>query len=165
MTLSVLQQNELIQIADRLGKRLSANDFTIATAESCTGGGIAQAITAIAGSSAWFEGGIITYSNQMKHQLLAVSEDVLIEHGAVSQLVVEAMAHGVAEVCDSQVSVAVSGVAGPGGGSAEKPVGTVWIGWWINGQLFSECHRYDGDREMVRYQTIMDALAGVLDRL
>jgi nicotinamide-nucleotide amidase len=172
MALSEQHQSQLIELAESVGKSLQQHQSYLVTAESCTGGGIAQAITAIAGSSDWFNGGLVTYSNESKSQLLAVDKHLIQAHGAVSQSVVEAMAEGAANIGLGNISVAVSGIAGPGGGTAEKPVGSVWIGWGISDHdrgnaVCSELFVFDGDREEVRFQTIIKALQGVkrlLDR-
>jgi nicotinamide-nucleotide amidase len=153
-------------LARRLGERLAAVDALAATAESCTGGWIAKALTDIAGSSAWFERGLVTYSNTAKQDLLGVSADLLVRHGAVSEAVVRQMAEGVLARCPATLVVAVSGVAGPGGGSADKPVGTVWFAWaGIGGPTGSARQRFAGEREAVRRQTVVYALQGMLARL
>lgn len=149
-------------LAQRLGQQLLAKRAWVTTAESCTGGGIAEAITRIAGSSAWFEAGFITYSNRQKTKVLQVPKAALQRDGAVSQSVVESMARGALQLADAEYAVAVSGVAGPGGGSAEKPVGTVWLAWAHGTQLESVCWRFAGDRDAVRQQTVQAALAGLL---
>ena len=137
----------------------------MATAESCTGGLIAGACTDLAGSSDWFERGIVSYSNAAKTELLGVPADLITAHGAVSEPVALAMAAGALQRSHAQRSVAVTGVAGPTGGSADKPVGTVWFGWSVNGSTHSECQRFDGDRAAVRAATVRHALAGLLARL
>lgn len=136
----------------------------LATAESCTGGLIAGACTDLAGSSAWFERGFVTYSNTAKHELLGVPLAMIARHGAVSEPVARAMAEGALRHAPVQASVAVTGVAGPGGGSAAKPVGTVWFGWCANGRTHAACRRFAGDRAAVRQQTVAFAL-GELCRL
>lgn len=130
----------------------------MAAAESCTGGWISKVCTDVPGSSAWFERAFITYSNEAKNQMLGVDEKLLLEFGAVSREVAEAMAEGAAANAPVQVSVAVTGVAGPDGGSDEKPVGTVWFAWSVDQKIVSECCRFDGDREAVRRQTVEHAL-------
>lgn len=134
----------------------------MATAESCTGGGIAQALTAVPGSSGWFDAGFVTYSNQAKSRTLGVPKQMIDSHGAVSQAVVEAMVAGAAANSEAAYAVAVSGVAGPGGGSSEKPVGTVWIAWGDAENIQSERFLFSGGREAVREQTIDSALARML---
>ena len=152
-------------LAAQLGALLQEMGWKITTAESCTGGLIASAITGIAGSSAWFERGLVTYSNEVKAELLAVSANVFEEDGAVSQVCVESMATGALERASSELAVAVSGVAGPGGGSVEKPVGLVWIAWAMNGQVESERFLFAGGRLQVREQAVVSALRGSIDRL
>jgi len=142
----------------RLAEQLVANGWKMAAAESCTGGWISKVCTDVPGSSAWFERAFITYSNEAKNQMLGVDEKLLLEFGAVSREVAEAMARGAAANAPVQVSVAVTGVAGPDGGSDEKPVGTVWFAWSVDQKIVSECCRFDGDREAVRRQTVEHAL-------
>ena len=133
--------------------------WMLATAESCTGGLIAAACTDLAGSSRWFERGFVSYSNAAKTELLGVPADLIAMHGAVSEPVARAMAEGAVAHSAAQVALAVTGVAGPTGGSAEKPVGTVWFGWRVAGRTHSELRRFDGDRAAVRAQTVQHALA------
>lgn len=149
---------EIKERAAQLGEYLLRAKWQISCAESCTGGGIGYAITSVSGSSQWFEKGFITYSNSAKESLLGVATSDLIESGAVSQPVVEQMACGAAKNAKAQVAVSVSGVAGPDGGSAEKPVGTVWFGFYIDGKVVSEKCCFSGDRDAVREQTILHAL-------
>ncbi len=137
----------------------------LATAESCTGGLIAGACTDLAGSSQWFDRGFVTYSNAAKTEMLGVDAALITQFGAVSEQVAAAMAQGALNNSVAQVSVAVTGVAGPAGGSAEKPVGTVWIGWCVNGQTSTELCHFDGDRAMVRSLTVQRALQGLIERL
>ena len=132
--------------------------WLLATAESCTGGLIAAACTDQAGSSRWFECGFVSYSNAAKSELLGVDTGLIALHGAVSEPVVRAMASGAVLRSRAQVGVAVTGVAGPGGGSAAKPVGTVWFGFSVNGNVTSEMLRFDGDRAAVRTATVRHAL-------
>ncbi|WP_325498815.1 CinA family protein [Ramlibacter sp.] len=150
---------------EELAALLLARGWLLATAESCTGGMIAAACTDLAGSSAWFERGFVTYSNAAKTDLLGVSEALLRQHGAVSEATVRAMAEGAVAHSRAQVSVAVTGVAGPTGGSTDKPVGTVWFGFVVGGRLTSERQRFDGDRAAVRAATVRHALDGLLARL
>ncbi|MDY7218148.1 CinA family protein [Denitrificimonas sp. JX-1] len=152
----------ITQLAEQLGEQLQLHSAAVTTAESCTGGGIAEAITRIAGSSAWFEVGFITYSNAQKERLLQVPAASLEHDGAVSQPVVEAMVRGAQKLSSAKYGVAVSGVAGPGGGSIGKPVGTVWIAWADGEQVESGCWHFSGDRDAVRRQTVQAALAGLL---
>jgi nicotinamide-nucleotide amidase len=141
------------------------NGLLLATAESCTGGMIAAACTDLAGSSAWFERGFVTYSNAAKTEMLGVDAALIALHGAVSEPVARAMAFGAIRHSHAQVSVAVTGVAGPTGGSVDKPVGTVWFGWSVCGSLHSEKMRFDGDRAAVRQATTVHAFNGLVERL
>lgn len=137
---------------------LQNKQLKLVTAESCTGGMISSACTDLAGSSAWFERGFVTYSNEAKTELLGVDAALIEAHGAVSEQVARAMAFGAVRHSQAQVSIAVTGVAGPSGGSAAKPVGTVWFGFSVQGVLHSEMVRFDGDRAAVRQQTVLHAL-------
>ena len=154
-----------LQLCEQLARALQDRGWMMATAESCTGGMIAARCTDLAGSSHWFERGLVTYSNAAKSQLLGVPADLIQQHGAVSEPVARAMASGAAHHAHVQVSVAVTGIAGPSGGSADKPVGTVWFAWCVGGQLSSECRVFDGDRAAVREATVGHALQGLLNRL
>ena len=137
---------------------LLARGQMLATAESCTGGLIAAACTDLAGSSQWFERGFVTYSNAAKTETLGVPATLIAQHGAVSEPVARAMAEGAIAHSHAQISVAVTGVAGPTGGSAEKPVGTVWLAWCVNGRTHSELRHFAGDRAAVRRATVRCAL-------
>ena len=148
-------------VADLMLKKQSF----LTTAESCTGGLIAAACTDLAGSSQWFDRGFVTYSNAAKTDMLGVDAALITQFGAVSEPVAAAMAQGAVKHAAAQVSVAVTGVAGPAGGSAEKPVGTVWIGWCVNGQTTTELCHFDGDRATVRALTVQQALQGLVERL
>jgi nicotinamide-nucleotide amidase len=153
-------------LAAQVGGALKAHGLMLATAESCTGGGVAQAITEVAGSSAWFERGFITYSNQSKQEMLGVSEATLVQHGAVSEATVREMVAGALQHSAAQVALAVSGIAGPDGGTAEKPVGTVWFAWGIrHGMTVARLHHLAGDRAQVRARAVHIALQGVVDLL
>lgn len=152
-------------LASRLGRLLRQHDLQVSTAESCTGGGIAEIITRIPGSSAWFEAGFVTYSNRQKTALLDVPADLLAREGAVCAAVVEAMALAALQKSGAALAVAVSGLAGPGGGTAELPVGTVWLGWADAGGAHSRCFLFAGDRQSVRQQAIEQALLGLLAML
>ena len=134
------------------------NGLFLATAESCTGGMIAAACTDMAGSSAWFERGFVTYSNAAKTDMLGVDAALIAQHGAVSEPVARAMAFGAIRHSQAQISVAVTGVAGPTGGSVDKPVGTVWFGFSVSGQLLSERKCFAGDRAAVRHASVQHAL-------
>ena len=156
--------DSLSQLAAELGRHLQTLNAHVTTAESCTGGGIAEAITRIAGSSAWFEAGFVTYSNQQKTLQLDVPQALFTQVGAVSREVVEAMVRGAQAHSDARFAVAVSGVAGPGGGSPEKPVGTVWLAWGVGDEVTAECRHFPGDRDEVRRQTVIAALEGLIRR-
>ena len=170
----MLQNSELLaqesrrltaEITEKLAVALRARGWRMVTAESCTGGLIAAACTDLAGSSDWFERGFVTYSNAAKAELLGVPPESIAQHGAVSEPVARAMAEGALRRSHAQLSVAVTGVAGPGGGSADKPVGTVWFAWCADGRTESQRMRFDGDRAAVRAQTVLHALQGLLNRL
>ena len=152
-------------IAKQVGEALRRTEAKVTTAESCTGGGIAEAITAIAGSSYWFEYGYITYANKAKNQLLNVQQQTLDRYGAVSEQVVQQMAVGAIKSSGADYAIAVSGIAGPDGGTAEKPVGTVWIAWQWEDKILSRCFCFSGGREAVRLATVMAALEGTLTLL
>ena len=141
------------------------NRHMLATAESCTGGMIAAACTDLAGSSAWFERGFVTYSNEAKTQMLGVDAALIAQHGAVSEEVVRAMVQGAITHSRAQVAVAVTGVAGPTGGSAAKPVGTVWFGFATPAGVVTETLRFEGDRAAVRQATVNHALARLVSLL
>lgn len=145
-------------LSQQCGELLQRHGWLLTTAESCTGGWVAQIITAIAGSSAWFERGFITYSNEAKQDMLGVPSEILQRHGAVSEAVVLAMAQGALQHSRAQVSIAISGIAGPTGGSATKPVGTVWIAWATPEQLFAKHFIFNGDRQQVREHAVRAAL-------
>jgi nicotinamide-nucleotide amidase len=154
----------LEDLVKKLSEVLVERKIKLTTAESCTGGGIAQVLTDMPGSSAWFERGFVTYSNQSKHEMLGVSTDALTYHGAVSMQVVRQMAEGAIKNSRAQVSVAVTGIAGPGGGSDEKPVGTVWIAWaGVDNKTIYIKHQFTGDRHEVRKQTVNAAIVGMID--
>ncbi len=153
-------------IAAQVGAALKANGLMLTTAESCTGGGVAQALTDISGSSVWFERGFVTYSNLSKVEMLGVRLSTLDAHGAVSEATVREMAQGALLHSSAHVSLAVSGIAGPEGGTAEKPVGTVWFAWALrDGAVYAQRHHLHGDRAAVRGQSVQIALQGALDLL
>ena len=152
----------LDSLALRLGEALQAAGAQVTTAESCTGGGIAEAITRIAGSSAWFEAGYVTYSNNQKTAQLGVPAKLFAQVGAVSREVVEAMVRGACSRSGARFGVAVSGVAGPDGGSPEKPVGTVWLAWADRERLFAQRRQFPGNRDQVRHATVQAALEGLI---
>lgn len=152
-------------ICTELASLMSAHAWTLCTAESCTGGLLAAACTDLAGSSTWFDRGFVTYSNEAKCEMLAVDCKTIQVHGAVSQEVALAMAQGAREHSSAQVSVAVTGIAGPTGGSDAKPVGTVWFAWATPAGIHSECMRFDGDRAAVRSAATLHALTVLCERL
>ncbi|SFW77009.1 CinA family protein [Pseudomonas sp. NFACC04-2] len=154
--------DDITELAAELGRRLQLLNAHVTTAESCTGGGIAEAVTRIPGSSAWFEAGYVTYSNRQKSQQLEVPAELFEKVGAVSREVVEAMAQGAQRKSLARFAVAVSGVAGPDGGSPSKPVGTVWLAWAVGQTLISEQRFFPGNRDEVRRQTVKAALEGLL---
>lgn len=156
---------QLVGLATEVGHALRRRSETIATAESCTGGLAAAALTEVPGSSAWFMAGWVTYSNAAKQRDLGVDAGLILRCGAVSGPVVEAMAGGARTRAATDWSVAVSGVAGPGGGTADKPVGTVWLAWAGVDGVHSECRRFDGPRAVVRHAAVCHALATLLERL
>jgi nicotinamide-nucleotide amidase len=161
-----MSDTELYALAERAGRALEQRGLMAATAESCTGGWVAEAMTAVPGSSAWFERGFVTYTYISKREMLGVTSATLGSHGAVSEATVREMASGALQRSHAQVSIAVSGTAGPSGGTAEKPVGTVCFAWALTGgRLRSETRRFDGDREAVRRQSAIHALRGVLSLL
>ncbi|EPG3958058.1 nicotinamide-nucleotide amidase [Klebsiella oxytoca] len=154
-----MTDSELMQLSEQVGQALKARGATVTTAESCTGGWVAKTLTDIAGSSAWFERGFVTYSNEAKSQMIGVSEATLLDHGAVSEPVVVEMAIGALRAARADYAISVSGIAGPDGGSAEKPVGTVWFGVAsASGQGVTQRECFAGDREAVRRQATAYAL-------
>ena len=154
-----------LPLCEQLASTLLARGWMMATAESCTGGMIAARCTDLSGSSQWFERGFVTYSNAAKSELLGVPAELIAQHGAVSEPVARAMAGGAVRHAHAQVSVAVTGIAGPTGGSADKPVGTVWFAWCVNEQLSSERRVFGGDRAAIREATVAHALQGLLKQL
>lgn len=157
---------ELAQQAREVAAQLRSRQLKLAAAESCTGGWIAKILTDIAGSSDWFDRGFVTYSNQAKQEMLGVNPETLAAYGAVSEAVVREMASGALAHSQADLALSVSGIAGPGGGSAEKPVGTVWFGWQgRGGEPVAARYCFDGDREAVRRQAVLTALQGVLKLL
>ncbi|AWL12530.1 Nicotinamide-nucleotide amidase [Saliniradius amylolyticus] len=152
----------IVDTATQLGAALKHQGWRISCAESCTGGGIGYAITSVSGSSQWFERGFITYSNEAKIGELGVDESILLTSGAVSSETVDAMAKGAQRRADAEVAVAVSGIAGPDGGTPEKPVGLVWFALAVCEKTITWSRRFDGDRHQVRQQAIQDALTTTL---
>lgn len=164
--LSFSDQSLLIEaLATQLGALLRDRCLYVVTAESCTGGWIAEAVTQIAGSSGWFDRGFVTYSNEAKREMLGVRPKTLDQHGAVSRAVVEEMVKGALKRSRGTFAVAVSGVAGPDGGTEDKPVGTVWLAWSIQGRVDSCQVWLPGDRRDVRSATVSLALQGLLARI
>jgi nicotinamide-nucleotide amidase len=149
----------------QLAERLTQLNWMMATAESCTGGMIATHCTDLAGSSAWFDCGFVTYSNVAKTHMLGVPSELIGMHGAVSEPVARAMALGAVDRSQAQVSVAVTGVAGPSGGDPDKPVGTVWLAWCVDGLVEAEIQHFGGDRQQIRQATTQHALQGLMKRL
>jgi len=167
-----MHAGELDRLSHSVGEALLARDWQLAAAESCTGGWIAQSITAIAGSSQWFQYGVVTYSDLAKQKLLGVPVDCFEgadAPGAVSEKTVLAMARGALKLSGADIAVASSGIAGPDGGSSDKPVGTVWLGWAVRAHespaiaTSARCYHFDGDREAVREQSVLAGLAGLLE--
>ncbi len=153
-------------LAKQLGDALLARGMTLATAESCTGGGVAQAVTDIAGSSAWFERGFVTYANVAKIEMLGVRHSTLDTYGAVSEMTVREMVVGALQHSGAHLALAVTGIAGPGGGSASKPVGTVWFAWATReGNVQARLHQLSGDRSQIRAQAVQISLQGALEML
>mgnify|MGYP000116612657 CR=1 FL=1 len=152
-------------LCQALASALQARGWMMVTAESCTGGLIAAHCTDLSGSSNWFERGFVTYSNAAKSELLGVPAALIEQHGAVSEPVARAMALGARTHAHAQASVAVTGIAGPTGGSPDKPVGTVWLAWCVGDQVASELQVFAGDRQAVREATVQRALEGLLQRL
>jgi len=157
--------NSTMELSRQLADLLLRKQLKLVTAESCTGGLIAAACTDLAGSSAWFERGFVTYSNEAKHELLGVEERILRRAGAVCEGVARAMAQGALAHSKAQVAVAVTGVAGPTGGSPAKPVGTVWFGFAVPGQVITEKCLFAGDRAAVRAATVQHAFTRLLQLL
>lgn len=155
--------HEIIALAERLGRHLKAQGATMATAESCTGGGIAVAITAIPGSSAWFDRGFVSYSNTSKIQMLGVKPETLESYGAVSAETVREMAAGALIHSDADCAIAVTGIAGPDGGTEAKPVGTVFIAWqWRDDEARVSQEAFSGNRSQIRQATVKAAIEGVM---
>ena len=159
----------ILKLAAALVEELTKSGKAVATAESCTGGWAAKAITDIAGSSAVFSYGIVSYSNGAKESITGVQNQTLEDHGAVSSEVVEEMAKGTLRLSGADIAVAISGVAGPDGGTKEKPVGTVWFGWAVrdgaDALVDTRCEQFTGDRELVREASVAYALQGVRERI
>lgn len=164
--MSEMQDERLYALAGEVGARLKELGLMLASAESCTGGWVGEAVTAVPGSSRWFERGFITYTNLAKQEMLGVSPATLERHGAVSEPTVREMAAGALKHSRAQVALAISGIAGPGGATPGKPAGTVCLGWALaDGRARSETRLFSGDRRQVRAQAVAAALAGVLGML
>ena len=158
--------DSLIALSTLVGERLRAKRLILATAESCTGGWVAQAITAVSGSSEWFDRGFVTYSNAAKREMLGVRGETLDRHGAVSEATAREMASGALAAGGAGAAVSITGVAGPTGGTAEKPVGMVCFGWALDGgRVDAVTRHFAGDREAVRRQSVEFALQGLLERI
>ena len=158
-----MNEDRLRQLADRLSRSCLAQQHMLMTAESCTGGWVAKICTDLPGSSGWFEQGFVTYSNRAKETMLGVSAETLSGHGAVSEAVVLEMAAGALEHGNGNLAVAISGIAGPGGGTHFKPLGTVWIAWQQKGSAATARRfHFDGDRAAVRFQAVEAALEGLI---
>lgn len=161
-----MQRYDLNVLSETVGDALYERGLMLVTAESCTGGGVAQRITAIAGSSEWFERGFVTYTNISKEEMLGVTHKTLTQHGAVSEQTVREMVAGALARSHGQVALAVSGIAGPGGGSLDKPVGMVWFAWGgVAYPMISRCVNFSGNRTEVRTQAVAVALLGTLELL
>lgn len=146
-----------------LSLKLTQLSWMLSTAESCTGGMIASSCTDLPGSSVWFDRGFVTYSNESKIEMLGVDPEMIAAHGAVSKNVARSMALGAVYRSNSKVSVAVTGVAGPSGGSIEKPVGTIWFAWYVNGHIHTDVKIFEGDRKKIRIATRDFALQGLIN--
>lgn len=155
-------EHTLEQLVIELGNQLQQRGWFLVTAESCTGGWIAQAVTAIPGSSSWFERGFVTYSNVSKQEMLGIPQETLEHYGAVSEQTVVAMVNGALAHSHAQVGIAVSGIAGPSGGTVDKPVGTVWVAYAFPHGISTICYHLSGDRHAIRYQTVYSALETLL---
>jgi len=161
-----LIESEVDDLAIALGRALAAAGMSLVTAESCTGGLVAKLVTDVPGSSEWFDRGFVTYTNQAKQELLGVGESSIAEHGAVSEEVVRQMARGALAASRGQVAIATSGVAGPSGGSSEKPVGTVWFAWaYGSNSLVTDVQVFPGDRQGIRQLAAEHAMRRVIERL
>jgi len=164
--LNTPQKNDLHEITQALARVLIKNNWHLSTAESCTGGLVAASITELAGSSDWFERGYVTYSNQSKSEDIDVSQNLIEQHGAVSDQVARAMALGAKQNSGSDLSLSITGIAGPTGGSPEKPIGTVCFAWALaNDQIVSETKHFEGNRQQVRQQACDFSLRKLLDLL
>lgn len=153
-------------LAESLGIELIRRHWSLTTAESCTGGWVAKVVTQVSGSSQWFDRGFVTYSNLAKQEMLGVTSETLQRHGAVSEATVREMALGALHYSHAQVSLAISGIAGPSGGTPDKPVGTVWFAWAIrDGSVSTATRKFDGNRESIRHQAVEIALEECLQQI
>lgn len=156
----------ILLLAEQIGEFLKEKKLLLATAESCTGGWVSQVVTAVSGSSSWFERGFVTYSDASKFEMLGVHEQTLRQHGAVSRETVIEMAEGALRYSHAHVSLAITGIAGPTGGTIEKPVGLVWISWGcLQFASIAKQFNFTGTREEIRYQAVETALKGIVDYL
>lgn len=160
-----MNETRLAGLVAKTAAALLEGKLTLACAESCTGGLISSSLTDLAGSSAWFLGGVVTYANSAKTAVLGVPGETIASQGAVSEAVVLAMASGARRVFGSDAALSVSGVAGPDGGTPDKPVGTVWMAWDVSGRLLARRHYFQGDRLAIKRQTVEAALEGLLEML
>ena len=161
-----LSDDEIVALAAELGRRLASRRALVTAAESCTGGLVAGAITSIPGSSGWFQRGFVTYSNEAKAEMLGVPVDTLSRHGAVSEETARSMAEGALRAGRANYAVAITGVAGPDGGTPAKPVGMVCFGWAaLDGSTTSTTKRLPGDRAAVRHASVIVALQGLIDKI
>ena len=161
-----MTEDRITALARRFGRACSRRRLEVSVAESCTGGGLAAAITRVSGSAKWFDRGFVTYSNAAKRELLGVPQRTLTRHGAVSEAVALAMARGVLRHSPSEISVSITGIAGPTGGSRAKPVGLVWIAWGVrDGAIQARAFRFKGGRVEVRRQAVAMAIQGLIDLL
>jgi nicotinamide-nucleotide amidase len=159
-----MNDEQLQQLSRRIGEQLKKQQATVTAAESCTGGWIAKVFTDISGSSAWFERGFVTYSNEAKQQMVGVQDTTLQQHGAVSEQTVREMATGAAKAAAAEYAIAVSGIAGPDGGTPDKPVGSVWFAIvGPEGRVLAQRQIFSGDRDAVRRQSVAWALQTLLD--
>lgn len=164
--MTTITDDALELLANQVGEQLEKNEQILSCAESCTGGFISKVVTDIGGSSGWFDRGFITYTNLSKTELLGVPAEVMAAHGAVSVETAGAMASGALRHSQASISIAVTGIAGPGGGSLDKPVGTVCFAWALrNGPVDTDTQHFVGNRDGVRRQTVAHALQGILDRI
>jgi PncC family amidohydrolase len=161
----ILEQAKILETVSGIGSALTDKGQSLSVAESCTAGLIGHLLTHLPGSSAWFAGGVIAYSNRIKSELLGVEDEVLKDYGAVSRQCVLQMVRGVTDLCATQVGVAISGIAGPGGGTAQKPVGTVYIAWGNASRVEAKRFFFSGDREEVRQASAIEALKGLGTRI